>query len=65
LTRREKIASYNITQIISPRKSLEWGWKLISAYLYYFPPTIRFQGYLEGYLYKNKENDLNQCEVGI
>ncbi|XP_063685239.1 rho GTPase-activating protein 39-like isoform X3 [Bolinopsis microptera] len=46
-------------------KSLEWGWKLISAYLYYFPPTIRFQGYLEGYLYKNKENDLNQCEVPV
>lgn len=40
-------------------KSLEWGWKLLSAYLYYFPPTIRFQSYLEGYLYKNKENDLN------
>ena len=41
-------------------KSLEWGWKLMSAYLYYFPPTIRFQSYLEGYLYKNKENDLNE-----
>jgi len=45
-------ANYSSPHFIS-RKSLELGWRLMAAYLYYFPPTVRFQSYLEGYLYKN------------
>jgi len=36
-------------------KSLEHGWKLLSVYLYYFPPSMKFKNYLEGYLSKNME----------
>ena len=37
------------------RKSLERGWQLIAICLAFFPPSIKFRSYLEGYLWRHVE----------
>ena len=37
------------------RKSLERGWQLISIALAFFPPTIKFRSYLEGFIWRHVE----------
>lgn len=36
-------------------KSLEKGWQLLSIALAFFPPTIKFRSYLEGFLWRHVE----------
>ena len=40
---------------LSLSKSLEKGWQLLSIALAFFPPTIIFRSYLEGFLWRHVE----------
>ena len=35
------------------RSSIKCGWELFTICLAFFPPTVKFRSYLEGYLYKH------------
>lgn len=55
--------SYNdtILPFIIIRESLKRGWQLLTICLSVFPPSIKFQSYLEGYLWRNTEpSELNR-----
>jgi hypothetical protein len=45
---RQTTANYN-------PKSLESGWQLFSIALAFFPPTIKFRSYMEGFLWRHVE----------
>ncbi|XP_014258422.1 rho GTPase-activating protein 39 isoform X2 [Cimex lectularius] len=50
----------------NPRKdSLRKGWELMAICLYFFPPSPKFQSYLEGYMNKHRDNSYDKFpEVG-
>ncbi|XP_059471782.1 rho GTPase-activating protein 39 isoform X2 [Neocloeon triangulifer] len=49
----------------NPRKeSLRRGWELLSICLAFFPPSEKFQKYLDGYMNRHRDPSLNFPEVG-
>lgn len=48
------------------RDSLQKGWEMIAICLYFFPPSTKFSGYLEGIIAKHLDetNNIIQTEVG-
>ncbi|XP_018905997.1 uncharacterized protein RhoGAP93B isoform X2 [Bemisia tabaci] len=49
----------------NPRKeSLRRGWELLAICLAFFPPSPKFQAYLEGYMNRHRDPSLNFPEVG-
>ena len=41
------------TNVFPIRTSAKCGWELFTICLAFFPPTVKFRSYLEGYLYKH------------
>lgn len=49
----------------NPRKeSLRKGWELMAICLYFFPPSPKFQAYLEGYMNRHRDPSYDFPEVG-
>ena len=45
------------------RKSIERGWQLFTIALAFFPPSIKFRSYLEGYLWRHVEPSSDSHKV--
>ncbi|XP_022094956.1 uncharacterized protein LOC110981596 isoform X2 [Acanthaster planci] len=45
--------------------SLRRGWELMAIFLNFFPPSIRFFSYLEGYIYKHLTGDFDTRQVPV
>ncbi|XP_033638702.1 uncharacterized protein LOC117299307 isoform X2 [Asterias rubens] len=45
--------------------SLRHGWELMAIFLNFFPPSIRFFSYLEGYIYKHLNGDFDTRQVPV
>ncbi|XP_019848832.1 PREDICTED: rho GTPase-activating protein 39-like isoform X2 [Amphimedon queenslandica] len=46
-------------------ESLRRGWELITVALHFFPPSVKFRGYLEGYLWKHVEFSAEHKKVPV
>uniref|UniRef100_A0A0A9XYD1 Rho GTPase-activating protein 39 n=1 Tax=Lygus hesperus TaxID=30085 RepID=A0A0A9XYD1_LYGHE len=46
------------------RDSLRRGWELMAICLYFFPPSPKFQAYLEGYMNRHRDPSYDFPEVG-
>ncbi|XP_014668112.1 PREDICTED: rho GTPase-activating protein 39-like [Priapulus caudatus] len=46
-------------------ESLERGWELLATMLNFYPPSVNFHDYLEGYIYRNMEPSFNHPEVPV
>ncbi|XP_055934891.1 uncharacterized protein LOC129964195 [Argiope bruennichi] len=47
------------------RESLVLGWELMAVCLSFFPPSIKFQPYLEGYIKKHQSSSLDPPDLKI
>ncbi|GFR02081.1 rho GTPase-activating protein 39 [Trichonephila clavata] len=47
------------------RESLVLGWELMAVCLTFFPPSIKFQPYLEGYIKKHQSSSLDPPDLKI
>lgn len=47
------------------RESLVLGWELMAVCLTFFPPSVKFQPYLEGYIRKHQSSSLDPPDVGV
>jgi len=45
------------------RESLQKGWELMAICLNFFPPTVKFFSYLEGYISRHMEDVLDLPNV--
>ena len=45
--------------------SLRRGWELITVALHFFPPSVKFRGYLEGYLWKHVDPSPEYKKVSL
>src|SRR5688572_13340851 len=47
------------------RDSLRRGWELMAICLAFFPPSVKFQPYLEGYVNRHRDHIFDTPEVRI
>ena len=47
------------------RTSLKKGWELITMCLSIFPPSNKFHSYLEGYIYRHLEPEMDELGVSM
>lgn len=51
--------------LLAYRDSLRRGWELITVALHFFPPSVKFRGYLEGYLWKHVDPSPEYKKVSL
>ncbi|GFY46814.1 rho GTPase-activating protein 39 [Trichonephila inaurata madagascariensis] len=54
-----------MTHLETVRESLVLGWELMAVCLTFFPPSIKFQPYLEGYIKKHQSSSLDPPDLKI
>ena len=52
-----------VVLLVLCRESLQRGWELFTIGLAFFPPSMKFRMYLEGYLWRHVEPDSDRHGV--
>lgn len=47
------------------RESLILGWELMAVCLAFFPPSVKFQPYLEGFINRHKDTSFDAPDVSV
>lgn len=53
------VCNWPCLSVFLPRDSLQKGWEMIAICLYFFPPSTKFSGYLEGIIAKHQDESNN------
>ena len=58
------VCSYSLYLFFCLRESLRRGWELMAICLAFFPPSPKFQSYLDGYMNRHRDPSFDFPEVG-